>query len=43
MRKCTAHYVDRMPATFAGTTSWSEGMVRLSISALVINDQPRGY
>jgi hypothetical protein len=42
MRKCTAHYDVLMPALSAGTTSWFEGSVRLSIEALVINDQPRG-
>ena len=39
---CTAHYDVLMPAVSAGTTSWFEGAVRLSIDAL-INDQPRGY
>jgi hypothetical protein len=42
MRKCTASYDVHMPAKSAGTTSWSEGSVRLSIDAL-INGQPRGY
>ena len=43
MRLCTAHLDAYVPAKFAGTTPWTEGMVRLSIDALVINDQPRGY
>jgi hypothetical protein len=42
MRMCTAHYDAFMPALTAGTTSWFEGAVRLSIDAL-INGQPRGY
>jgi hypothetical protein len=42
MRKCTASYDVHMPANPAGTTSWFEGSVRLSIDAL-INSQPRGY
>ena len=42
MRKCTALYDVHMPAFSAGTTSWFEGAVRLSIDAL-INGQPRGY
>ena len=42
MRLCTAHFDAYTPALVAGATSWSEGMVRLSIDAL-INGQPRGY
>jgi hypothetical protein len=42
MRLCAAHYDVLVPAMFAGTTSWSEGAVRLSREAL-INGQPSGY
>jgi hypothetical protein len=42
MRLCTAHSDVLEPAMFAGTTSWFEGTVRLSMDAL-INGQPRGY
>jgi hypothetical protein len=41
MRKCTAHYDVLMPAMFAGTASWSERAVWLSIAGLV--NQPSGY
>ena len=43
MRKCTASYDVHMPAMAAGTTSWFEGAVRLSVDALINADQPRGY
>jgi hypothetical protein len=42
MRTCTASSDVMMPATHAGMTSWFEGMVRLSVDAL-INGQPLGY
>ena len=42
MRTCTAHYDVFMPAMFAGTSTWSKGLVRVSREAL-INGQPSGF